>query len=92
MAEEAGGFGRIPCGMSGCKKRAAGKCEYCGLPIVSPDFLDLHRDRVFYYTPDTAESIVTAMKSAMAAGKDRTRGADVKDWKDVAAQVLEDAR
>ena len=63
--------------------------RYCGLPIVSPDFIDLARDGVFYYQPRNAASCVEAMKGALSAGKDISRGDEVQSWDEVMQSLLD---
>ena len=62
--------------------------RYCGLPIVSPDFIDLARDGVFYYQPGNPASCVEAMKGALSAGKDISRGDEVQSWDEVMQSLL----
>lgn len=62
--------------------------RYCGLPIVSPDFLDLHREGVFYYTPGDAPSCAAAMKQALRHGRHAEYAAEVRSWDDVARALL----
>lgn len=61
--------------------------RYCGLPIVAPDFLDLHREGVFYYgkTPD---SCCESVNNALATGKNTNFAAEVHTWDDIAAELL----
>jgi 2-beta-glucuronyltransferase len=63
--------------------------RYAGLPIVAPDFIDIHRDNSFYYTPDDAESIVEAMKSALGALKSKNSKSEINDWNVVVQQIIE---
>lgn len=65
--------------------------RYCGLPIVSPDFLDLHRDGVFYYTPGNADSCVQAMGQALQHGCHAEYAAEVHSWDEVARRILEES-
>jgi 2-beta-glucuronyltransferase len=69
--------------------------RYCGLPIVSPDFIDLHRDGVFYYRPGRAESCGKALREALACGRDASRAAEVRSWdetfQNIMANILEDS-
>lgn len=62
--------------------------RYCGLPIVSPDFLDLHREGVFYYTPGDAPSCAAAMEQALRHGRHAEYAAEVRSWDDVARALL----
>lgn len=62
--------------------------RYCGLPIVSPDFLDLHREGVFYYTPGNASSCRVALQHAVQHGRDAGYAQEVRTWKEVAADLL----
>lgn len=57
--------------------------RYCGLPIISPDFIDLKRDAVAYYTPNDAASCARAISEALAFGKDPVRGNEVRSWDEV---------
>jgi 2-beta-glucuronyltransferase len=54
--------------------------RYCHLPIVTPIFLDLRRDGVFYYQPGDTESCAGALHDALACGRDRKRAAEVRSW------------
>ena len=63
--------------------------RYCGLPIVSPDFINLARDSVFYYQPGNAESCVRAVREALSAGKDLSRGYEVQSWDEVMQTLLD---
>ena len=65
--------------------------RYCGLPIVAPDFLDLRRDGVSYYTPGDAASAADAMRRALSLGRDPARAREVRSWDEVAADILADA-
>lgn len=65
--------------------------RYCGLPIISPDFLDLHREGVFYYHPGDADSCATALGSALAHGRHAEYAAEVRTWDEVATSLLGDA-
>lgn len=62
--------------------------RYCGLPIVSPDFLDLHREGVFYYHPGDQASCATAMEHALQHGRHREYADEVHSWDDVAQSIL----
>ena len=65
--------------------------RYCGLPIVSPDFLDLNREGVFYYSQNTPETAVHAMCAALAAGKNSHYSAEVRSWDEVLEDILANA-
>ncbi len=65
--------------------------RYCGLPIVAPDFLDLRRDGVSYYTPGDAASAAEAVRRALAMGRDPARAREVRSWDEVAVDILADA-
>lgn len=61
--------------------------RYCGLPIVAPEFLDLHRDGVFYYGKKPA-SCCEAVNAALSSGKNVNFAAEVHTWDDVAMELL----
>jgi len=63
--------------------------RYCGLPIVSPDFINLARDNVFYYRPENAASCIKAVKDALSAGKNLSLGKEVQSWDEVMQSLLE---
>lgn len=65
--------------------------RYCGLPIVSPDFLDLHREGVFYYTPGNAASCAEALAGALNHGRHAEYATEVHTWDEVARALLADA-
>lgn len=62
--------------------------RYCGLPIISPDFIDLHREGVFYYTPGNAPSCRAALQHGLQHGHDAGFAQEVRTWKEVAAELL----
>jgi 2-beta-glucuronyltransferase len=62
--------------------------RYCGLPIVAPDFLDLHREGVFYYTPGNAASCGQALRRALEHGRHADYAREVRTWDEVAASML----
>ena len=62
--------------------------RYCGLPIVSPDFIDLKRDGVFYYRPGDAGSASSALRDALASGREPERASEVRTWEEVFADIL----
>lgn len=62
--------------------------RYCGLPIVSPDFIDLRREGVFYYKPGDAASCDTAFRQALTSGKNSGYANEVRTWAEVARSVL----
>lgn len=64
--------------------------RYCGLPIISPDFLDLQRDGVFYYHPGDAASCAEAVGQALAHGRHADYAAEVHTWDEVAERLLSD--
>jgi len=57
--------------------------RYCGLPIVSPDFLDLQRDGVFYYRPGDAESCAVNLREALACGRNANWAGEARSWDEV---------
>ena len=62
--------------------------RYCGLPVVSPDFLDLRRDGVFYYRPGDAQSCAGALRDALACGRDVERAREVRSWDEVFQDIF----
>ena len=58
---------------------------YCGLPIVSPDFLPKEFPRTFVYSPGDKASIARAVEFAVRAGRGPT--APGPSWVDVAAGI-----
>jgi 2-beta-glucuronyltransferase len=62
--------------------------RYCGLPIVAPDFIDLHRDGVFYYTPGNAPSCCASLQRALQHGSNADFSREVRTWNEVAAEIL----
>ncbi len=62
--------------------------RYCALPIISPEFLDLQRDGVFYYTPCDAQSCAKVIQDALQSGKDAQRAKEVQNWTMVAQTIL----
>ena len=62
--------------------------RYCGLPIVAPDFIDLHRDGVFYYQPGDAASMAQAMKEALNTPKNPLWAQEARSWDEVAQDIL----
>lgn len=62
--------------------------RYCGLPIVAPEFLDLHREGVFYYN-ETAASCCEAITAAFASGKNPSYATEVGTWDELAAALLQ---
>ena len=64
--------------------------RYCGLPIVAPDFLDLHRDGVFYYRPGDAASCAEALREALTCGRDAERASEVRSWDEVFHDIFTD--
>lgn len=63
--------------------------RYCGLPIVAPNFLDLHRKGVFYYTPGDAFSCHAALQQALHNGCDASYAHEVRTWSEVAKALLQ---
>ena len=64
--------------------------RYCGLPVVSPDFLDLRRDGVFYYRPGDAQSCADALREALACGRDAKRARETRSWDEVFQDIFTD--
>jgi 2-beta-glucuronyltransferase len=62
--------------------------RYCGLPIVAPDALDLHRNGVFYYSRNDANSCRNAIVSALNHGHNLSFANEVKSWDAVAKSIL----
>lgn len=62
--------------------------RYAGLPIVAPDFLDLKRDGVAYYTSGDFTSCAAAMETALRMGIDKKRSDEVRSWDEVMADIL----
>lgn len=62
--------------------------RYCGLPIVSPDFIDMRREGVFYYRPGDADSCGAALRQALASGKNPGYAGEVHTWDEVVRSVL----
>lgn len=65
--------------------------RYCGLPIVAPDFLDLRREGVSYYSPGDAPSAAEAVRQTLRMGRNSARSDEVRSWDEVAADILADA-
>ena len=63
--------------------------RYCGLPMVSPDFIDLQMGGVFYYKPGDASSCVAAMQQALQHGRDASFALEVQTWGEVAESILQ---
>ena len=66
--------------------------EYCGLPIVAPEFVARGAERVFAYRMDDPVSAYRAMESAFAAGRAPLGASGVASWKEVAQEILQAAR
>jgi len=64
--------------------------RYCGLPIVSPDFIQLKREGVFYYTPGDPPSISQAVRSALAHNKTPAFAEEVRSWDEVLQDMFSD--
>jgi 2-beta-glucuronyltransferase len=62
--------------------------RYCGLPIAAPEFLNLRRDGVFYYRPGDAESCATALREALASGRDAERAREVRSLDEMFAEMF----
>lgn len=62
--------------------------RYCGLPIVAPNFLDLHREGVFYYKPSDAASCRAALIGALQSGRNTAYAEEVHTWREVAEALL----
>ena len=62
--------------------------RYCGLPIVSPDYIDLRRDGVFYYKAGDPLSCGNALRSALQSGRNPEYAQEVHTWQDVAQHIL----
>jgi len=62
---------------------------YCGLPIVSPDFLPEEFPRTFVYAPGDAISIRTALRRAVVAGQGPSTA--TASWLDVAGAIASQA-
>ena len=62
--------------------------RYCGLPIVSPDFIDLNREGVYYYHPGNPESAVAAVRAALAVGRNPDYAKEVRSWDEVLQDIL----
>lgn len=62
--------------------------RYCGLPIIAPSFLDLHREGIFYYTPANAESCADALKMALENGCHAEYAQEVHSWDEVSRSIL----
>ena len=62
--------------------------RYCGLPIVSPDFLNLNREGVFYYNPSNPTSCVRALGQALQHGRHSEYANEVFSWDEVAQRIL----
>ncbi len=62
--------------------------RYCGLPIVAPNFLDLHREGVFYYKPGDAASCRAALIGALQSGRNTAYAEEVHTWREVAEALL----
>lgn len=64
--------------------------RYCGLPVVAPIGLDLHREGIFYYDASRSDSYRAALTDALQCGRDPTRADEVSGWDAVAADILSD--
>lgn len=62
--------------------------RYCGLPIVAPNSLDLHRTGVFYYAPSDAASCGVALRQALQHGRNNDFAREVRTWTEVAEEIL----
>lgn len=61
---------------------------YCGLPILTPAGADWKRENIFYYIPNDAQSISSAMNSAISQEKDLSMGTSVWDWNDCVEELM----
>ena len=66
--------------------------RYCGLPIISPDFIQLQREGVFYYTPGDIPSITRAVRDALAHGKAPAFAGEVRSWDEVFHDMFSDVQ
>ena len=64
--------------------------RYCGLPIISPDFIQMQRKGVFYYTPGDSQSINQAVRDALAHGKAPACAGEVRSWDAVIQDLFSD--
>ncbi len=62
--------------------------RYCGLPIVSPEFIDLDRQGVYYYQPGDSRSIITALGQAISAGRNPEFALEARSWDEVFQDML----
>ena len=62
--------------------------RYCGLPITAPDFLDLHREGIFYYAPDDPASCSDALKKALKNGHRAEYTFEVHSWDEVSRNMV----
>ena len=62
--------------------------RYCGLPIVSPNFIDLNREGVYYYEPGNANSATKALREALNAGRNPEFASEVNSWDEVLKNIL----
>jgi 2-beta-glucuronyltransferase len=60
---------------------------YCGLPVVAPSPLRSEREHVFYYDFGDADSIETALREALAAGKRPELGQGIPSWHELAISL-----
>ncbi len=65
--------------------------RYCGLPIVSPEFLDLQHEGVFFYKPGDRASCSKALQKALLSGKNFGRSVGVHTWSEVSIDILNSA-
>ena len=65
--------------------------RYCGLPIVSPNFLNLHRQGIFYYEYGNTTSYTTALEHALRHGRHTEYSIEVDSWSSVAKRIIDDA-
>jgi 2-beta-glucuronyltransferase len=61
------------------------------LPIITPDFIPMERDHVFYYTPGDTESMDRALEEALTFDHDRVTE-KVNSWEDLARELVQDAK
>jgi len=60
---------------------------YCGLPVVTTSPLRSDRPHVFYYEFGDADTVETALRAALAAGKRPELGKEIASWHDLAASL-----
>lgn len=63
--------------------------RYCGLPIVSPDFLNLHRQGIFYYEYGNTTSYSNALEQALHHGRHKEYSIEVDSWSSIAEKIID---